>query len=158
MCEKLKCVELNEGLETLGTDEKPDDKYLYHGVFEGSAIEKIGIPSTLKRIEYSTFEGCKSLTAVEFGTNCQLEKIRFRAFENIGLEEFVAPPSLRIIGYAAFYKCAKLKRVVLNEGLETLGENEPADGSSCFRGIFEESGVQEVFLPSTLKVIERRSF
>ena len=70
----------------------------------------------------------------------------------------MTPPSLRVIGYAAFYKCAKLKRVVLNEGLKVLGENEPADGSSCFKGIFEESGVQEIFLPSTLRVIERYTF
>ena len=70
----------------------------------------------------------------------------------------MAPSSLRTIERTAFYKCAKLKRVILNEGLETLGENELVDNGRDFTGVFEESGVQEIFLPSTLRVIERRAF
>ena len=42
---------LNEGLEALGTNEYPDDCIMYHGVFEESAVEYVGLPSTLRRIE-----------------------------------------------------------------------------------------------------------
>ena len=76
------------------------------------------------------------MKTIEFGTNCQLEKISFNVFYNSGLEEFVAPPSLRTIERTAFYKCAKLKRVVLNEELETLGKNELANNGRDFKGIF----------------------
>lgn len=55
---------LNEGLEVLGTDEYPDDGRRWYGVFGGSALEYIELPSTLKRIEYSAFEDCKNLKSI----------------------------------------------------------------------------------------------
>ena len=50
-CKSLKTVVLNEGIEVLGTDEYKDDASWYNGVFQGSAIESVTFPSTLKRIE-----------------------------------------------------------------------------------------------------------
>ena len=47
----------------LGKDEYHNGKELY-GVFEGSAIEDLKLPTTLKRIEYSTFKSCKNLKRV----------------------------------------------------------------------------------------------
>lgn len=55
---------LNEGLEALGTNEYPEYCSMYQGVFEESAVEYVGLPSTLKRIEYNAFMGCKSLKSV----------------------------------------------------------------------------------------------
>ena len=52
---------LNEGLETLGTDEYPDGDGGWCGVFDGSVLEHVDLPSTLRRIEYNTFYGCKGL-------------------------------------------------------------------------------------------------
>ena len=72
-------------------------------------------------------------------------------FCNSGLEEFVAPQRLKEIEGGAFYNCESLKRVVLNEGLETLSDY-------CSRGMFEKSGIEEITLPSTLKKIDRRTF
>ena len=37
---------------------------MYLGVFEGSALERVGLPSTLKRIEYNAFESCKNLKSI----------------------------------------------------------------------------------------------
>ena len=53
-CKNLKYVKLNEGLEVLGTDDHPDGND-WCGVFEGSAVECVELPSTLRRIESSTF-------------------------------------------------------------------------------------------------------
>ena len=58
-------MEFGEGLEALGTDEYADDDTLLYGVFHESALESIKLPSTLKRIEYSTFENCKNLKSVD---------------------------------------------------------------------------------------------
>ena len=54
-----------------------------------------------------------------------LEEICQEAFQESGLEGFVAPKSLRQIGRCAFCDCRGLRAVVLNEGLEAIG-------SSCF--------------------------
>ena len=59
-CKSLKRVQLNEGLEVLGTDDHPNGA-TWCGVFEGSAVESVLLPSTLKKIEYSAFEDCKKL-------------------------------------------------------------------------------------------------
>ena len=72
-------------------------------------------------------------------------------FYNSGLEEFVAPQGLKKICGAAFCGCKSLKRVVLNEGLKTLSDDD-------FSGVFEKSGIEEIRLPSTLKKIDRCTF
>ena len=37
---------------------------MWYGVFEGSALEEIALPSTLRRIEHCAFEKCKNLKRV----------------------------------------------------------------------------------------------
>ena len=63
-CKNLKYVKLNEGLEVLGTDEHPGG-WNWCGVFQGIAVECVELPSTLRRIESSTFWGCKNLKSIE---------------------------------------------------------------------------------------------
>lgn len=62
-----------------------------------------------------------------FAEGSQLRKIGNGCFVGCGLEEFVAPPSLRTIGAGAFKQCRDLKRAVLNEGLEVVGEDLHGD-------------------------------
>ena len=50
---------LNEGLEVLGTDELTPEGKRYPGVFEKSGLRNVVFPSTLKRIEYNAFAGCR---------------------------------------------------------------------------------------------------
>lgn len=54
-CKSLKTVKFSDGLEVLGTDEYPDNGRAYYGTFDGSGLEHIELPSSLKRIEYSAF-------------------------------------------------------------------------------------------------------
>ena len=54
-CKNLTTVTFKNELEVLGTDEYPDVGGRWYGVFEGSSVERVELPSTLKRIEYSTF-------------------------------------------------------------------------------------------------------
>ena len=63
---------------------------------------------------------------------------------------------MRKIRPGAFSQCRRLRTVALNEGLETLdGEIE---GLYLWAGIFEESLVEDVRLPSTLRQIGRGAF
>ena len=120
-CTNLKKVVLNEGLEVLGTDDYPIEDGVWNGVFYGSALESIVLPSTLKRIEYSTFVNCKNLTSIEFPEG--LEFIGKAAFAASGVQSVTFPGSLRVLGLTAFTNCKALKTVKFSEGLEVLGAN-----------------------------------
>ena len=60
----LRKAVLNEGLEYLGEDELVPDDRRSQGVFEESGLRDVRFPSTLKKIEYSAFAGCRNLKAV----------------------------------------------------------------------------------------------
>ena len=53
---------------------------------------------------------------------CGLERIDEGCFQESGLEELQTPQSLREIGSGAFYGCARLKKVWLNEGLKASAD------------------------------------
>ena len=119
---------LNEGLETLGTDEfsfanhdngnynrysnmreldinecaRVGEGYrAYHGVFQESALESIVFPSTLRAIEYSAFYDCRSLRSAKLPEG--LMKVGKQCFYETGLEEVVLSAGLKDIGDGAFY-------------------------------------------------------
>ena len=46
----------------------------------------------------------------------------------------------------------------LNEGLEKLGEKEIINGHNWEGGVFYESAIESIALPSTLKRIEKETF
>lgn len=51
-----------------------------------------------------------------------------------------------------------MRSVILNEGLEALGTDKHKPDDSAFCGVFQESGLREVRLSSTLKVIGDNAF
>lgn len=73
-----------------------------------------------------------------FEEGSKLEKIGNFCFFGSGLKEFLAPPELKEIKGRAFMNCKNLKRVVLNEGLMVLGEDDrDFNGSSVkIYGVF----------------------
>ena len=72
------------------------------------------------------------------------------------MESIAAPQSVRRIHPGAFSQCKRLRTVALNEGLEVLdGEGEDR---YLWAGIFEQSLVEDVRLPSTLRCIGRGAF
>lgn len=127
-CKHLRKATLNEGLETLGTDEFSSANHdngncnrysnmreldisecarmgegyrAYHGVFQESALESIVFPSTLKTIEYSALYDCRSLRSTELPEG--LMKVGKQCFYETGLEEIVLSAGLKDIGDGAFY-------------------------------------------------------
>lgn len=124
-------------------------------VFWHSALKSVVIPSTLEVIEQCTFCRCKKLTSVVFAEGSRIREIGPNCFAESGLKMFKAPPSLRKICDRAFYFCKKLRRVVLNEGLEIVGVN---DYAYCMTSPFENSGIKEIVLHSTLVKLNKGSF
>lgn len=111
--------------------------------------------SQLRIIRAGAFRWCASLG--EAGLPADLAEIGVDAFRASGLESFVAPESLRAVGYGAFRDCRCLKRARLNEGLETLGESDGSDEKEL-RGVFEGSSLETVELSSTLRTMGCSTF
>ena len=152
----LKSAILNEGIETLGTDERSLDQLTFCGVFQESGLKRVKFPSTLRVIKNEAFMGCNCLKSVQLPDG--LVEIGLRAFRASGLESITTPPSVRTIRQSAFCECQNLKKAVLNEGLEALGTDEYPDGEGRWRGVFDGSGLKRVKLPSTLRRIEYSAF
>ena len=87
---------LNEGLETFG-----GRKDKVKGVFRQTTLKQIMFPSTLKKIEYCTFQDYFELRHVQFHERSRLERIEERVF----------------------YGCENLKVVNLPEGLKCIGSH-----------------------------------
>lgn len=90
----------------LGTDELKPDNELYLGAFEKSGLRDVVFPSTLKRIEYSAFAGCKNLKAVRFPEG--LEYLGVSCFAGTEIDNIEFPPSLRTISQDSFSWCESL--------------------------------------------------
>ena len=116
-------------------------------VFAQSDLRDIKFPSTLKEIPAAACWGCKNLKTVEFSEG--LVKIGTDAFQESGIESLILPASLRIVSQGAFSFCDSLKTVRFADGLETLGTDEEKT-KIVFLGVFRNSAVTSVELPSTL--------
>ena len=89
-CEKLKNIELPEGLKTIGA-----------GAFaECESFSKIVLPSTVTTLEREAFEGCKKLQEIELSED--LETIEMAAFVDCALTSITIPKNVKKIGVQAF--------------------------------------------------------
>ena len=80
----------------------------------------------------------------------------FRSSDDI--RTIIFPDMLRTVYQSALCGVKSLRKAVLNEGLEVLGENELTPDGELYCGVFEESGLRDVVFPSTLKRIEYCAF
>jgi len=94
-----------------------------HAFKEYIQISKVTLPSTLKEIEQSAFEGCTSLTDLDLSETA-VNLIDQEAFaECKALTSVAVPASLKTIGTKAFYNCQSLATLDLSKAsLSTLGE------------------------------------
>ena len=96
------------------------------------------------------------MNTIEFAEG--LEKIGLFAFYQTDIESIVLPGSLRTISQGTFANCRRLKTVKFADGLEVLGTDEYENDNQWFYGVFGESALEHVELPSTLKRIEYNAF
>lgn len=143
--ERVKHVVLGEGLV-----------FIEPCSFANCFVETVAIPKSVKAIGRRAFYRSVALRRIEFAEDCELEVIGEESFRESGLEQVTMPLSVREICAGAFSSCRALERVRLNEGLKVLGTDVGNSGSE--RGVFEDSGVRSVELPSTLLEIKDRAF
>lgn len=150
-CASLRTAKFSEGLTVLGGDEYSSDGKMISGVFEGSALESVLLPKTLKRIEYRAFEDCENLKSILLLGG--LEFIGEKAFFNARLTSALIPKNVTEIADRAFYK-NRLRRVTFEEGsrLRSVGDkafggNDPLSpdevefprGAHVSEDVFEET-------------------
>ena len=138
-------------------------------------IESVVIPDTVEVIVDMTFYGCTSLVSVDFGNG--VREIGDEAFHRCeALERIILPPKLETIGASAFYgctsaeelfipktvttwgksfnrgafgECTSLKKITIEEGLETLG-------FWCEFAL--SSSLEEIEIPASVKKIGSQLF
>lgn len=112
---------------------------------QASEITKVEVSDGITSIGNNAFNSLSSATEVTLPDS--IVRIGVSAFEGYGATKFVAPASLKVICDNAF-RDTSLRDVVLNEGLETLGE----------RAFYGSNKIKTIVFPSTVKSISVGTF
>ena len=129
-----------------------------------TSIERLYLPSSLKKIGGNAFYGCSSLRNAEIRADINeipvslfagctvlesvtipktVKKIGDEAFSGCSsLETVTLPTSLEIIGDSAFYKMTSMTEIKLPSGLLEIGE-----------GAFQGSGLIELTIPESVESV-----
>ena len=127
-------IEIPEGMTVIDNDAFKNN----------TKLKEVILPSTLKRIGSSAFEGT-SLAKVELPSG--LTYIGNNAFANNKALTEVAIPKSVISAYGAFSGDENLKKVSFEEGTVEIPD-----------GILSNTGIEEINLPSSVKIIGRDAF
>lgn len=112
-------------------------------------IERIVIPSTIKRINSCCFQNCKKLKYIDFQPNSELEIIDKYAFSNSSIETIQIPKNVSIIEEYAFYSCTNIQNITIerNSTLQFLGKSS-----------FSSSSIKNIQLPKKIATLEENTF
>jgi len=138
--------------------------------------------SLLKEFRYSKTEGGISIqsfagfdktdeiTIPESINGLPVIQIGFSAFENTRVKKVVLPPTIKRIGIDAFLRCRQLTNINLPDSIISLGERAfaetvslknivlPANLQSVGKWCFRDSGITQITIPGSLKIIEQGCF
>eukprot|EP00980_Cylindrotheca_fusiformis_P008706 scaffold1866_cov66-Cylindrotheca_fusiformis.AAC.8 len=137
----------------------PEEAWIYNGQEEvPPTVRRVKIADTVVEIPYEAFKDHRHLEEVTLSSSvqvigkyafCWCRKLKFILYQGLlENEEVGIPPNVRVIDYCAFEYCTSLGRLVLNEGLERIGEY----------AFFGCRSLTEVEIPSTVKVIDDHTF
>ncbi|MBR4438823.1 MAG: leucine-rich repeat domain-containing protein [Bacteroidales bacterium] len=134
------------------------------------SIKELGLPPSVKNIEYQAFAFCSSLTHIRIPYG--VESVGDAAFYQCEqLRDIFLPDSVLSLGSSAFHNCISLKNVVLSNRLKSV-EAETFCGCSSLlfisipdsvalikeRAFDDCKELESVILPKKLKVIENNLF
>lgn len=108
------------------------------------------------QVLYRVHDGRMSLQLFVSGTEFDPSMSRV-VRETDGARTLALPNSAREVLDGAFGENRRLRSVILNEGLETLGGCEDEDGQ-YHSGVFRNSQLRQIALPSTLRVLGDGTF
>lgn len=118
---------------------------------DNNQIKSITLPSSVRLIGQSAFEGLTNLETVTISNGSNLTSINKRAFaNNPKLTSFILPDSVKTIAEEAFADNSSLTTftVSVNSTLETIG----------LRAFNRNAALKEFYLPKTLKKVAGYAF
>lgn len=136
--------------------------------FMNARVSQIILPSTLKGIMLSAFEGCRNLNHLDLPDG--LEYLGSSCFENTALFSIAIPDTVTFLGcycfkgcknleqislgkrvatidYCAFESCSKLSSISLPESLQSISFN-----------VFSGTNIRMIILPENLKEVSSKAF
>ncbi len=157
-CAELRRIIVESGVKALGKSaflyckaltevSLPDTlEYIESRAFSNTAIEHITLPASLKKLDFSAFQGCSALSRVDTSKAETLVEIGSKAFADCPLlTSIIIPDSVEVLDDGIFSGTA-ITEIKLPENLTSLG------------AIFEGMGIKSVILPSKLQKIEKNAF
>ena len=153
------------GLQEVYLTEKIE--ILDKGTFSGcSKLQSVTWHCQCDVIPADCFFGCSNLMQFDF---LGVKKVRERAFSKSGLKEVCLPENIEVVSGWAFFECKKLSSVTWNHkcdvipdfcflGCSNLTQFDFSDIKKIGQYAFEKSGLQKVFLPENIKIIEEGTF
>lgn len=155
-CSKLQSIQFPDDLERIG------DKAFYGC----HALTELVVPDSVVEIDSFAFEECKNLTQLSVGKKTKLNKGCFAHCDGLADEqgfvivqdilyfyngkekEVTLPAQVREISASVMYNAQKIKKIIVNEGVERIEAN-------AFSYL---NDLEEVILPSTLVEIGNSAF
>lgn len=115
--------------------------------FDNKLVSSVRFNEGLKTLEENCFQ-CSGIRRLTLSSGIEfIGKCAFCKCESLEYADLSAAHSLKAIGGRAFDSCEALRKVLLNDGLETIC-------GSCFT----VSGLEEVSIPGSVRSIESCAF
>ena len=165
-CEVLYDGEANEPSFIISEDRSC---YIFTGFDSATTtLEEVVVPSTHNGLPVSiigsnAFNGCETIKSVTIPSS--IKEIHSSAFEGSGIETITIPSTVEMVGEYAFLNCTSLSDVELQEGfknisigmfkgctsLETL--DLPSSLETIEEGAFSNSGIREIVLSEDISSV-----
>lgn len=148
--EDLKCTNVGDLSGSIAIPSKIEEKTVVsigNAAFKGATgITEVVIPSSVKKIGYSAFENCTSLSKVNLGS---IESISFDVFKGCtSLKSITIPKTLKDVGSGSvFTNCSNLTSITFEEGITEI----PAY-------LCATTGITEITIPYSVKSIGTSAF
>ncbi len=120
---------------------------------DAQKLDKVVMPGSIESVAHSPFYSAQNLNEImgplaSYDGKCMIVGGQLAAFAQQGLEEYTTPSGLTSIAPMAFHNNGVLKKIVISEGVNSIGW-------MTFMNLPE---LQEVTLPSSLTFIEYNAF
>ncbi len=126
--------------------------------FESCSVKEMTLSDNLRSIGSAAFKGCvalKGVNVIKGGTIVKnmlpgsLASISNQLFSGCySLQSLTVPGTIDSIGFEAFASCSQLEKVILSEGIRTMGKR-------CF---FQTGALASLDVPSTVESIGENAF
>lgn len=146
----------NASLVGDGTEYLPDNALKGYAFFDCSKITSIILPSNLKIIGYSAFEGCTSLTQIDIPEGCT--KIGDHAFAGSGLTSLTIPKNVESIEWGFVADCKYLTSLTVDKSNKIYDSRDNCNAIIKTANNSLIAGCKRTIIPSSINKIDDDSF